>query len=152
MKESHHQNVNCLLCKSRNIRIRHTLTAENILKCWVVSGNCFSSTAIQVLIDEEKIHLYLCQDCGFQFFNPRLAGNGSFYEQLHEQASGYYAPDRPENKRNAYYAVQCGYNNILDVGCGSGFALDEAKRAGLETFGIELSRSAAAIASTRGHT
>jgi SAM-dependent methyltransferase len=41
---------------------------------------------------------------------------------------------------------------MLDLGCGSGIALDVAKRLGLETFGIELSATAAAAAAQRGHT
>ncbi len=47
--------------------------------------------------------------------------------------------------------MQHGSRTILDIGCGSGLALDAAKRAGLETFGIELSATAAA-AVRGGHT
>ena len=97
------------------------------------------------------IHLYDCLQCGFQFFNPKLAGSAEFYEQIAAGGEGYYAPDRPENERNVRYAVKRGCRNILDIGCGTGFALDAAKRQGLETFGIELSRSAADLAASRGH-
>jgi SAM-dependent methyltransferase len=142
----------CLLCGSSRISIRYSLSAEEILKCWAQAGQHFSLSAVQSLLDERMIHLYDCRECGFQFFNPKLAGGGEFYEQLHAQGPGYYAPDRAENKRNVRFAIQHGYHNILDVGCGSGFALDEARRAGLETYGIELSRSAAAVAAERGHT
>jgi len=49
------------------------------------------------------------------------------------------------------FAIRQGYRTILDLGCGSGFALDAAKRAGLETYGIELSHTAATAAAQRGH-
>lgn len=40
---------------------------------------------------------------------------------------------------------------ILDVGCATGLLLDKAAEAGYETFGVELSRKNAAIASGKGH-
>lgn len=40
---------------------------------------------------------------------------------------------------------------VLDVGCTTGLFLDEAARAGYETFGIELSPKNAAIARQKGH-
>lgn len=40
---------------------------------------------------------------------------------------------------------------VLDVGCTTGLFLDEAARAGYETFGIELSPKNAAIARNNGH-
>jgi SAM-dependent methyltransferase len=151
MNESNKLNLPCLLCDSENISVRSSLVAGDILQCWKVEGCHFTPGAIQSLNDEKIVHLYECRNCGFQFFNPKLAGGAEFYEQIHAQQSGYYAPDRSENKRNTNFAVQSGYHNILDVGCGSGRALDEAKKAGLETYGIELSRSAAASATERGH-
>jgi len=98
------------------------------------------------------IHLYECRKCGFQFFNPKLAGDAKFYEHIHAHGTGYYAPNRPENERNASFAVEHGYQSILDVGCGVGFALDAARRVGLETYGMEMSRTALAAATERGHT
>jgi SAM-dependent methyltransferase len=141
----------CLLCGSVNVSIIHSLSAENILACWLQDGRHFSSRSVQTLLDEGMIHLYECRECGFQFFNPNLAGGAEFYEQLHAHGPDYYAPNRPENERNASFAVKHGYYSILDVGCGVGFALDAAKRAGLKTYGIELSRTAAAAATQRGH-
>src|SRR6185437_5072111 len=100
---------------------------------------------------EGMIHLYECRQCGFQFFNPKLAGDEKFYERIHEKRSDYYAIDRPENQRNVRFAIEHGYQSILDVGCGVGFALDAARSAGLKTYGIELSRTAIAAAIERGH-
>jgi SAM-dependent methyltransferase len=143
--------LSCLLCGSDKIAIHHSLSAEDILKCWAQAGHRFSPAVVQPLFDEGMIHLYDCLECGFQFFNPKLAGSAEFYEQLHADGSDYYATDRPENGRNVRFAIRQGYRTILDLGCGSGFALDAAKRAGLETYGIELSHTAATAAAQRGH-
>jgi SAM-dependent methyltransferase len=142
----------CLLCGSGRYSIHSSLSAQDLLKCWAVGGHQFSPDVTQPLLEAGKIHLYECRDCGFHFFDPELAGGAKFYEQLHAHSEGYYAPNRPENERNANYAVQHGNRRILDIGCGSGLALDVAKRAGLETFGIELSATAAAAAARGGHT
>jgi SAM-dependent methyltransferase len=144
--------LNCLLCGSSKIAIHHSLSAEGILKCLTQGGCQFGPAVTQPLLSEGMIHLYNCLQCGFQFFNPKLAGSAEFYEHLHADVSGYYAPNRPENERNVRFAIRQGYRSILDLGCGPGFALDAAKRAGRETYGIELSRTAAAAAAQRGHT
>jgi SAM-dependent methyltransferase len=144
--------LSCLLCGSGEIGIRDSFNAGDILKCWAMAGCEFSASVARPFLEEGVIHLYCCLECGFQFFNPKLAGTAEFYEQLHAGGPAeYYAPDRPENKRNVRFAIRRGYRNMLDLGCGSGFALDAAKRAGLETYGIELSQTAAAEASRRGH-
>ena len=142
----------CLLCGSNNIFIRHSLSAENIIACWLQDGRPLPPFSVQNLREEGMIHLYECRKCGFQFFDPKLAGGEEFYDGLHANRSDYYAPDRPENERNTRFAIEHGYKSILDVGCGVGFALDTAKRAGLSTYGIEMSRSALATASEKGHT
>jgi SAM-dependent methyltransferase len=152
MNEDKNPNLNCLLCGSANVFIYHSLSADDILKCWTRTGRQFNAASVQGLLAEGMVHLYECRECGFQFFNPKLAGGAEFYEQLHDQGLGYYAPDRPENERNVRFALQRGCRNILDIGCGPGFALDTARGAGLETFGIELSRTAAAAAAERGHS
>jgi SAM-dependent methyltransferase len=140
----------CLLCGSDDVSVRHSLSAGNLLAGWSLDGHQLPPRSVQTLLDEGMIHLYECRACGFQFFNPKLAGDAEFYEQLHRP--DYYAPDRPENERNACFAIKHGYRSILDVGCGIGFALDAAKRAGLKTYGMELSRTAVASATEKGHT
>lgn len=143
--------LSCLLCGSDKIAIHHSLSAEDILKCWDQVGHQFSPSVTRPLLDGGAVHLYDCLECGFQFFDPALAGGAEFYEQLHAGEEGYYAPNRSEYTRNAHFAVKRGYRTILDVGCGTGSALDAAKRSGLETFGLELSGTAAAAAAAKGH-
>jgi SAM-dependent methyltransferase len=143
--------LGCLLCDSTRYTVHSSLTADEILNCWAIDGHQFRPASIQLILDEGMINLYECSQCGFQFFNPKLIGDSLFYEQL-QVKGGYYAPDRPENQRNVRYALEHGYRTLLDIGCGPGFALDNARDAGLQTFGIELNPAAAAIAAKRGHT
>jgi SAM-dependent methyltransferase len=142
----------CLLCGSRDVSIRDTMSGAELLACWSQDGQEFPPRSVQMLFDEGLIHLFECQKCGFHFFDAKLAGGEEFYEQLQAHGPEYYAPNRPEAARNARFAVEHGYQTILDVGCGVGFALDTAKHAGLKTYGLELSRTAAAAAAQRGHT
>jgi 2-polyprenyl-3-methyl-5-hydroxy-6-metoxy-1,4-benzoquinol methylase len=128
------------------------MTAEEILKCWEASGCRFDPEVVRSLRDEGVVHLYICSDCGFEFFDPRLEGNAKFYEALFKHVENYYVADSAEYLRNTQFALGQGYKTILDVGCGSGSALDIAKEAGLKTYGTEPSSTAAAAAARRGHT
>jgi SAM-dependent methyltransferase len=144
--------LTCFLCCSTDAEIRQTLALEEILTVWQLAGVQFSSAALGNLPALGEVHLYRCRECGFQFFDPQLAGNDRFYGEIHAQMPGYYSPARPENERNARFAQARGFRTILDVGCGTGFALDVARSHGLQTFGIELTSSAAEEARSRGHT
>lgn len=143
--------LKCYLCGSPAPRIRRTLTREQLLNMWQEEGVRFTPAALGELQNIAMIHLYACRTCGFQFFDPALVGNEAFYSEVIRQNPGYYAPDRPENFRNVELARRRGFKNILDVGCGTGCALDVAHAAGLKTYGIELTAEAAASARARGH-
>ena len=103
-------NLKCPLCNSTRLAVRHSLGAQDLLKCWVLDGHRFKPAAVQNLLDEGIIRLHDCRQCGFQFFNPVLAGNAAFYEQRH--GSGNYTPDSPEMERNVRFAVQRNFRNI----------------------------------------
>ena len=142
----------CFLCRSPDAEIVETLSLEELLTIWRLVGMRFANESLGGLHGIENLHLFRCQKCGFQFFDPKFAGDEHFYSELHAQMPGYYSPARPENERNARFAQERGFRNILDVGCGTGFALDAARARGLQTFGIELNPSAAEQARSRGHT
>jgi SAM-dependent methyltransferase len=142
----------CFLGCPVDAEILETLTVSELLTVWRLTGVRFSDESLGTLMSVELVHLYRCPACGFQFFDPRLAGDDRFYSELHAQMAGYYAPARPENERNAQFAQAQGFQTVLDVGCGTGFALDAARRRGLQTFGLELTASAAEEARSRGHT
>jgi SAM-dependent methyltransferase len=142
----------CFLCRASNPEVSNTLKTEQIIKLWLLSGVKFSDEALGNLRRVEDVHLFHCRNCGFEFFDPNLVGNDRFYAELHAQLPGYYSPARPENERNARFAQERGFRTILDVGCGTGFALDAARERGLQTYGLEITASAADDARARGHT
>jgi SAM-dependent methyltransferase len=142
----------CFLCRATAPEIYQTLTSEEIRVVWRL---------VELELDDEifdnpavlgDVHLYRCRKCGFQFFDPALAGNDRFYRELQDLVPGYYSPTRPENDRNARFAREHGFRSILDIGCGTGFALDAAREQGLQTYGVELNPNAAAETRARGHT
>lgn len=141
----------CLLCKSRQVHPSQAMTSADIIRGWEVVGAHFREESIARLKAEGEVELYECEKCGFRFFDCELAGNSSFYEDVFRTVPGYYASNWPENDRNARYARAHGFKTILDVGCGSGLALDAARQFGLETYGIELSSTAAAECRGKGH-
>lgn len=145
--------IHCMLCGSDQITSHRSMTAEEILKCWDIYGCRFDGDVAQLLKDEGVIHLYECSRCCFRFFNPRLVGSPQFYETLYKQLPAtYYPVDSGDYLRNTQFATSHDYRTILDIGCGAGAALDNAKRGGLETYGIEPSATAAAVAARQGHT
>ncbi len=142
----------CLLGCSATTEILQTLNKEDILTVWRLAGVVLSTKALGELARVEEVHLYRCEGCGFQFFDPQLAGEDCFYVELDTQMPGYYSPARPENERNARFAQEHGLHTILDVGCGTGFALDVARQRGLKTFGLEFNPGAAEETRSKGHT
>lgn len=142
----------CFLCCTDDPDISRSLTADQLLLIWRLSSVVLPRNCVELLRSVEIIHLFRCRSCGFQFFDPQLAGDAEFYAAVQDQMTGYYTPNRPENERNARFAHEQRFHNILDVGCGTGFALDAARARGLQTFGVEFNKQAAAEARSRGHT
>jgi SAM-dependent methyltransferase len=112
-------------------------------------GREFTAPAWGKIGPDSVIELRRCQHCGFEFFDPSLAGNEIFYREL--EHAEYFVENRPEFARTLDFARERGLKRILDVGCGSGIFLDLARAAGAETFGLELNRAAADKAQTKGH-
>lgn len=95
-----------------------------------------------------------CTGCGAGATLPRPTPDE--LARCYEASYGYSAHDliEAEKRRRAaalleWSGVRTG--RILDVGCMFGFLLDEAKRAGLEPYGVELSPGPARAAAERGH-
>ena len=96
-----------------------------------------------------EVGIYECEDTGFRFFFPlSLAGDESLYRTL-EQFPWNYKDDKWEHDAALAY-IRPG-QRVLDVGCGRGSFLHKAQsRAGAVATGIELNRSAAAVARAKG--
>jgi 2-polyprenyl-3-methyl-5-hydroxy-6-metoxy-1,4-benzoquinol methylase len=96
----------------------------------------------------------ICSACGAGTTLPRptereLAAH-------YDQSYGYGAHDliEAEKRRRAAWLLRwsgVGAGRVLDVGCMFGFLLDEARKLGLETHGIELAGGPAGVARSKGH-
>lgn len=104
-----------------------------------------------------KLAYVRCPDCGGVFLDPYplVADNAAFTGP--EAARAYLKTDL---ERVAYFRDRLDrlerYQNwetegfrLLEVGCGPGVLMEEARRRGWETDGIDLSPDLAAVASTR---
>ena len=141
--------LSCLVCSSRNLDNSAQLSGREIRLLWRGLGKEFPPEALVGIDEKSNIILWRCADCGFEFFNPALAGNGLFYQCL--ESGEYYTPGRPEFERTVQMAANAKLTNVLDVGCGAGDFLDLARTAGLRTFGLELNPTAAVKARSKGH-
>jgi SAM-dependent methyltransferase len=139
----------CLLCSGEHLEKSDQLTGREIRSLWRELGKEFPPEALAGIDENSNVILWRCADCGFELFDPSLAGNSLFYQCL--ESPDYYCPTRPEFARTVRFAVKQGLMNVLDVGCGAGAFLDQARKAGLQTFGLELNPSAAEKARAKGH-
>ena len=94
--------------------------------------------------------LHECRECG-TVHQPSLPPGGELaelYRAMHDEA---YLAEEPGRRRTARRLLDmvgryAAAGRLLDVGCGHGLLLDEARRRGYEVEGLELSESAAGYA------
>ncbi|MEI6198117.1 MAG: class I SAM-dependent methyltransferase [Verrucomicrobiota bacterium] len=141
--------LNCLLCSGKLLKNSAQLNGLEIRALWRGCNKEFPPEALVGISENSNIILWQCAGCGFEFFDPSLAGNSLFYQCL--ESSEYYSSNRPEFQRTTQLAVKKRLTNVLDVGCGAGDFLDLARSAGLRTFGLELNPTAAEKARAKGH-
>lgn len=126
------------------------MTGRELRVLWEELGREFTPEAWGRISHDCAVKLYSCTGCGFEFFEPRLAGNEAFYRQL--EGPDYFSTTRPEFARTLGFAQRQRLVSVLDVGCGAGAFLDLAREKGLKTHGLELNRVAAARARAKGHS
>ena len=97
--------------------------------------------------------LYRCGDCD-TVQQPELPGGEELHAIYREMADAEYLEEAAGRRQTARRLLdrigsyRAG-GRLLDVGCGHGLLLDEARHRGWETVGIELSASSAAYARDR---
>ena len=139
----------CLLCQHPKSRVVDQLLGQQLRRLWQVLDQQFTPEAWGKISEEYVVSMLQCEACSFVFFDPSLAGNETFYQNL--EHPDYFAPERPEFSRTLRFAERKRLRAILDVGCGSGAFLDLAREAGHQTSGLELNRLAGKKASAKGH-
>ncbi|MEA2374883.1 MAG: hypothetical protein QOD53_1346 [Thermoleophilaceae bacterium] len=94
--------------------------------------------------------LYRCRECG-TVHQPALPPGAQLAELYREMRDDAYLGEEAGRRRTAArlldaIARYAPAGRLLDVGCGHGLLLDEARRRGYEVEGVELSSSAATYA------
>ncbi len=140
---------NCPLCGGRKLGVAEQLSGLQLRALWKALGCEFTPEAWGKIHEHYLVVLQRCRTCGFEFFDPSLAGDEAFYRELDHPE--YYSALRPEFARTLVFAKRKGLLRVLDVGCGSGGFLDLARQAGCQTHGLELSTAAAEKARAKGH-
>lgn len=88
-----------------------------------------------------EVHVYRCPDTGYRFYYPfTIFGDGAFYADLGKNMQGYYVAGRWEHDK-ALSLIQHGLH-VLEVGCGSGYFLDQLRNKGVQAEGLELNPEA----------
>src|SRR3954471_12807415 len=97
--------------------------------------------------------LYACERCG-TVQQPSLPHGDALLDLYRAMHDDHYLDEEAGRRRTARRLLDAlsrhaGGGRLLDVGCGHGLLLDEARRAGWEAEGLELSRRAASHARER---
>src|SRR3954471_2495416 len=96
--------------------------------------------------------LLVCRECG-TVQQPALPAGGELHELYRDMTDEAYLAEEAGRRATAgrlldLIAPFAPRGRFLDVGCGPGLLLDEARRRGFETRGLELSRASADHART----
>jgi 2-polyprenyl-3-methyl-5-hydroxy-6-metoxy-1,4-benzoquinol methylase len=91
--------------------------------------------------------LLACVECG-TVQQPLLPAGDDLHELYRDMSDDAYLGEEPGRRATAGHLLdligaRVASGRLLDVGCGHGLLLDEARSRGYETVGLELSRSAA---------
>jgi len=114
----------------------------------------------------EVFPIVRCTACGLVYVNPRrrqetlteIYRQSSYFQNKDDVTSGYndYIADREilatffNRQLDTIERHVRGRGRLLDIGCAFGFLLDEARRRGWQTAGVELSEFASSYARTEG--
>jgi 2-polyprenyl-3-methyl-5-hydroxy-6-metoxy-1,4-benzoquinol methylase len=86
---------------------------------------------------------YFCKASGLRWYSPCRLGESDFYERL-SSFPHYYNPGSWDKLEALQILLKIGGESAVDVGCGDGWLVREAMKAGLQMMGTDL--NAAAIA------
>lgn len=116
----------------------------------ILCGNA----ALRALPQYQIVPLSKCVKCGFVFASMKPTNEELETYYFNYGTSHYLSPItiKRYNEWLDEFEVYRQTGNILDVGCGSGFFLAEAKKRGWNVFGTEFSDALVKIASNKGIT
>jgi len=90
--------------------------------------------------------LFACQQCGLQFWSPRVLPTSEWYELMYSGRDAKLLPLEPGHKYFLSDPKAPRSGDLLDVGCGTGNFLVASRDKGFRVSGTELDASAAKFA------
>jgi SAM-dependent methyltransferase len=137
--------VDCLLCRSDGTRQIDAIEARSLLDAW---RQTYGIDIAGEIVGCEKVVLRNCNSCGFQYFQPLVAGSPALYAALCKM-DWYYCPDKWEH--DLALDDLGGAKRILEIGCGSGDFMARARdEKGVVVEGVEQNPDAIVAARGRG--
>lgn len=140
--------IRCNLCGSGSYKVLLNLKGDAV------------TLPLAYKITEDKadltsLRVVRCRSCGLVYANPQGDPDGLYlrYCRLQDETYAQEEQGRREAarvllKKLSRYKRE---GRILDIGCATGFFLDEAQKQGWQAFGVELSQWAAKSARQRFH-
>ena len=119
-------------------------------------SNCLvcEQSHLTKLIGYEKAFLVICRDCGF-VFSERIPSIEELDNHYKNYGSNFYCSELTIKRYNEILDKMEPFRKtgrLLDVGCGIGFFLDEAKKRGWEVYGTEYSERLIGLLREKGIT
>ena len=98
----------------------------------------------------DHLAVYQCKQTGYRFYHPqKIAGDGDFYNELHQRLGDDYYHNWKFENQVAYDVIEP-HHRVLDIGCGVGKFLNKAKEKAAEVTGLELNEDAVALCRNNG--
>lgn len=106
----------CILCRSEKVKVSERIKSGLLKSIYYDTLNIDISKELK---NENEIKLYHCKNCNLDFFDPKFAGEASFYEELQLKRKIYYSSGRKEFDIAAQFISK--KDSVLEIGSGSGF-------------------------------
>ena len=140
--------IACPICASTLIGSGRSYAIEELFAMWQ------PVRFTPATLDEHKLQgghtrLYVCPGCELGIFYPQIIATPAFYGALQEGTSNsYYAGEKWDFRE----ALRDAKNTaaIIEIGCGPGVFLDQARRHAAQAVGIETNPQALAAARGKG--
>ncbi len=131
---------------SENVRKIESLDVQKIVEKYKKDFNLDVSAYFQGV---SHIDIFECSDTNLKFYHPfGLAGDGKFYDDLSLNGKSYYSKSKWEFDEAAKYLKS--EDQVLEIGCGAGYFLEQIAPITSKTTGLELNPRAIKLGQQRG--
>ena len=153
------------LIKNRNQDLNKLLRSKQKLKKFLKERKCpsCSSKTKSIICKKDNLKIVKCKSCDLIYVSPTFDYN--HYINLYKKNEYQKITKKLSEKSHNYRRKRFGRERIkilkkffnrdktptvLDIGCATGFFIEEAKKIGWKTLGLELNPSAVSFAKKRG--